>query len=186
MDTIKTIIMVIDPEHADILIEILKQQCEQESLDNNAFEVVDGSLILDSDNPNHDEIINSIYHPHSIDEIIIKNGKKYITIKFSNIIFLIGYKTYTKIYLKENKVIIDSRHLIDIIKQFPINIFRLSKRGVLLNTDCIEDYHKGNGNGGFFDMSEGNIVVVASRRKEKFEDIIRLLKGRRQFDNLTI
>ena len=178
MDTNKTIIIVIDPEHANTLIDILRQQCDQESVDGIAIEVVNGSLILDTENPNHNEIIKSIYHPTTPDEIRVENGKRHITIQFKNIIFIIGHKTYTEFHLKKNKVFIDSRHLVNIINQFPIDIFRLAKRGTLLNMDCIEDYHKGNGNGGFFDMSEGNIVVVASRRKVKFKDTIRMLKER--------
>ena len=176
MDKNKTFIIVIDPEHADILIEILKQQCEQEYVEGIATEVIDGSLILNSENPNQREFIKSIYHSDSTDEITVEHGKKFIKIKFCDIIFLIGYKTFTKIHLKDNRVVTDNRHLIDIIQQFPINIFRISKRGTLLNTDYIEEYHRGNGRSGYFDMIGGNKIIIATRRKIDFEDIILLLK----------
>ncbi len=79
----------------------------------------------------------------NINYTFIKSGKKFIKLKFDDILFVKGLGNYVEIFLKNSKKHIYYKTLKDLIDKLPNEFMRVHNSHIinLKNVDYIEDNH---------------------------------------------
>lgn len=103
-------------------------------------------------------------------KILLKTSDNIYLVKTEDILYMESDQGYTRIYLENMTMILVSRNLGEFEEMLhPAGFFRVHK-SYLVNLDKISHFEKADG--GFVIMSNGLRVPVASRKREKFLQVI--------------
>ena len=104
-------------------------------------------------------------------KIVLKEMETHHVIQVDDIIWCAAEGSYTRIYIKNKKNIIVSKHLKEYESLLvPFGFVRVH-RSHLVNLDKVLRYDKSEG--GYLQMEDGLTVAVSVRRKEKLSELLR-------------
>ncbi|HVW63294.1 MAG TPA: LytTR family DNA-binding domain-containing protein, partial [Puia sp.] len=83
-----------------------------------------------------------------------------------NIIRIEAEGGYSHFYMKDGQKVLSSKNIKEYEDILPANMFIRVHNSHIISLACIIKYHRGRG--GLIEMEDGQMIEVASRRKEKF------------------
>jgi two-component system LytT family response regulator len=99
-------------------------------------------------------------------KLAIPSMDSIIFVRFDNIIRIEAEGGYSHFYMKDGQKILSSKNIKEYEDTLPGNMFMRVHHSHIISLACIIKYHRGRG--GLVEMEDGQMIEVASRRKEKF------------------
>jgi len=87
-------------------------------------------------------------------------------IRFDDIICVEAEGGYSRLYLKDGQTVMSSKGIKEYEDILPVSLFIRVHNSHIVSLNCIKKYHRGRG--GYVEMEDGQMIEVASRRKDKF------------------
>ncbi len=87
-------------------------------------------------------------------------------IQFDDIIRIEADGGYSRFHLKDGQKVMSSKNIKEYEDILPVSLFNRVHNSHIVNLNCIKKYHRGRG--GHVEMEDGQMIEVASRRKDKF------------------
>lgn len=113
------------------------------------------------------EILEENFHPKSsLSKIAIPTMEGLLFFNTSDIIHLEAQSNYTVLYFTNHPKLIASRTLKEFEDILPVDVFFRTHHSHIINLNFIKRYIKGDG--GQIELSNGDYVDVARRKKEEF------------------
>jgi len=87
-------------------------------------------------------------------------------IRFDDIIRIQAEGGYSCFHMKDGQKLTSSKSIKEYEDILPVSLFIRVHNSHIVNLGCIRKYHRGRG--GYVEMDDGQMIEVASRRKDKF------------------
>jgi len=87
-------------------------------------------------------------------------------IRFDEIIRIEADRGYTRFHMKDGQNVMSSKGIKEYEDILPASLFIRVHNSHIVNLNCIKKYHRGRG--GYVEMEDGQMIEVATRRKDKF------------------
>ena len=124
----------------------------------------------------NEQLKNFLHNLHKPDisdhKIAIATREGLMFLLIDKIMYCEANGGYTTFHTKSGEKLISSRNIKEYEDILPPKIFFRIHHSFIINLKSIARYHKGRG--GYVEMENGNIIEVASRRKEEFLNIFGL------------